>query len=188
MRKTTVYAYDKHGKYIQEYRSVTAGAEAHDTNPPAIQRCFNQKNYTAGGVYWRRFKRKVISVPPAAVAQYDINGNLVATFYDVDEAVEKTGIKRSYIGSSLNSEKPKKTQDFYFRKYSLTKNPNGPSKTLSLKEKENKYQAFNTKESVNFKTIQEAANHLSVSKQAVQQALKSKGKCKGFYIKRIKTA
>lgn len=177
MRKQRVYCYNKNGEFVEEYRSVTDAANATNTNPPAIHRCLNIKNYTAGDYYWRTFKRKVISVPPVIVHQYDENGKFLNTFSDINEAVKETGIKRSYIGSSLNSKKPKKTGNYYFS--------HKEHEFLPLPVKNNKYKITKEGFEKKFPTIEDAAKYLGVTKQAVQRALATEKQSKGYKVKKL---
>lgn len=177
MRKQKVYCYNKKGNFVSEHKSVTDAANATDTNPPAIHRCLNIKNYTAGGFYWRTFKRKNIAVPPVVVFQYDQDGKLINEYENIDIAVEKTGIKRSYIGSSLNSKKPKKTSGFYFSHKKYTK--------LELPKKINKYKLVKNNVEKGFPTIESAADFLGVTKQAVQRALASEKQTKGYSVLKL---
>ena len=98
-----IYQYDLQGNFIQEYPSAYEANRQTGTPQQNISKCINGKRHTANNFQWSTEKHD--KIPPAVIGpghyktvyQYDLNYNLIATYFSAAEASRQTGYTVSRI-------------------------------------------------------------------------------------------
>lgn len=121
-RKTPVLQYDLQGNFIQEFKSLNSASAAIGVVPNAIGQNLNSFTKSAGGFQWR-FKTKnyshkiepyVIDNNGLPIGQYDLNGNLIASYVSLLEAERKTGHSEGSIRATMNRGAKLKGTSYFF--------------------------------------------------------------------------
>lgn len=99
--RKSVCQYNKKGKLIKEFESISEAAIKTSTSSGNISRCCNKEIKSIGGYVWR-FKGDMFSyentrIDAKSVIQFTKSGSYIAEFKSVSEASEKTGIYCSGI-------------------------------------------------------------------------------------------
>lgn len=102
-----VLQYSKQGEFIAEYYSTAEAARQTGINGGHIGCCCNGRlnRKTCGGFIWK-WKNDSTDVKPIKslriIKQYSLDGNLLAIFENIYEAIEKTGVSKSRIYNCLS--------------------------------------------------------------------------------------
>lgn len=121
-RKTAVLQYDLEGNFIQEFKSLNAASNAVGVVPNAIGQNLNSLTKSAGGFQWcfktKNFSHKiepyVIDNNGLPIGQYDLEGNLIASFESLLEAERKTGHLEGTIRAAMNRGAKLKGTTYFF--------------------------------------------------------------------------
>jgi hypothetical protein len=188
-RSIRVVNYNLDGNLESEYSSITVAARALGIPQPTICRAMKTTAYTAGGFYWRAIDGNAslpsIKVASRSIYQYDVKGNFIQEFTDINHASEILNMRRQDISVSAKADldKLKKRCGFYFRGEKFKK--------LVIGKKPSKYR---TKETIsgtenNFSTLNEVGVFFGVKGQAIQNKLshsKNRIEYHGYIITKIK--
>lgn len=98
-----IYQYDLQGNFIQEYPSAYEANRQTRTPQQNIGKCIKGERHTANNFQWSTEKHD--KIPPAIIGsghyktvyQYDLNYNLIATYFSAAEASRQTGYTVSRI-------------------------------------------------------------------------------------------
>jgi len=94
--RKSVCQYNKEGKLIKEFKSVSEAATTTNTSSGNISRCCNKEIKSIGGYIWRfkgdKFSYKNTRKDAKPVIQYTLNGAFVKEFKSISEASDKTNI------------------------------------------------------------------------------------------------
>ena len=108
--KIKVLQYDRDGRFIQEFESISEAAKATSNSVAGIQNCLNGHNIHSKGFIWRYKKGNIlpnIEVPKfhneraKPIIQYDIQGNFIQEFPSINSAYKETGISCTAIKNCL---------------------------------------------------------------------------------------
>lgn len=121
-RKTPLLQYDLEGNFIQEFNSLNAASDAVGVVPNAIGQNLNSFTKSAGGFQWcfktRNFPHKiepyVIDNNGLPIGQYDLNGNLIASYESLLQAERKTGHSEGSIRAAMNRGTKLKGTTYFF--------------------------------------------------------------------------
>jgi len=99
--RKSICQYDKNGKLLNKYSSISEAHEKTNISHGSISQCCNKKLKTAGGYIWI-FKGGIFSKPPKRsdakkIFQYTLTGAFVKEFKSVTEASENTNASYSGI-------------------------------------------------------------------------------------------
>ena len=94
-----VLQYDMDGNFIAEYKNAAEASEAVGVHKSAIECCCRNKQHSSAGYIWK-YKDEdydfdnnhIIPCTQKAVVQFDTNGNFVAEYKSVSDAMRETGI------------------------------------------------------------------------------------------------
>lgn len=85
-----IYQYDLTGNYIRSFESMQKAADVLNVHISGISKALIDKYRTFAGFYWR--KEKVDLLPfsdfPKAICQYDLEGNFIHWYHNINEAVQ----------------------------------------------------------------------------------------------------
>ncbi len=132
-RKTPVLQYDLEGNFVQEFISLNAASYAVGVVPNAIGQNLNNFTKSAGGYQWcfktKNYKHKIepylVDNNGLPIGQYDLNGNLIASYESLLEAERKTGHSEGSIRAAMNrGSKLKGTKYFFIQFNKHQKIPN----------------------------------------------------------------
>lgn len=121
-RKIPVLQYDLEGNFIQEFKSINAASNSVGVVATAIGQNLNSFAKSAGGFQWC-FKTKnhshkiepyVIDNNGLPIGQYDLNGNLIASYESLLEAERKTGHTEGSIRAAMNRGAKLKDSAYFF--------------------------------------------------------------------------
>ncbi len=121
-RKTPVLQYNLEGNFIKEFKSLNAASDAVGVVPNAIGQNLNSFTKSAGGFQWR-FKTKnyshiiepyVIDNNGLPIGQYDLKGNLIASYDSLLQAERKTGHSEGSIRAAMNRGTKLKGTTYFF--------------------------------------------------------------------------
>jgi hypothetical protein len=121
-RKTPVLQYDLEGNFIQEFKSLNAASDAVGVVPNAIGQNLNSFTKSAGGFQWcfktKNYSHKiepyVIDNNGLPIGQYDLNGNLIASYDSLLQAERKTGHSEGSIRAAMNRGAKLKGTTYFF--------------------------------------------------------------------------
>lgn len=121
-RKTPVLQYDLAGNFIKEFKSLNAASVAVGVVPNAIGQNLNSFTKSAGGFQWcfktKNFSPKiepyVIDNNGLPIGQYNLNGNLIATYDSLLQAERKTGHSEGSIRAAMNRGAKLKGTTYFF--------------------------------------------------------------------------
>lgn len=107
-----VYQLDQNGDIISCYWGAREAARQVSTSPSHIIECCNKKRLRAAGYYWQTvrdysangFSHKKENSTKQKVEQYDLNGNLIATYNSYNEAGRAVGVTGSAIRQCCQAE------------------------------------------------------------------------------------
>lgn len=111
--KYVVRQFDRTGKFIEEFISLTEASEKSGASEKSITKAIYGEHRTGGGYIWRRCLRgdeindvepveiSVTTHEPQAVLQYDLDGNFVAQYESIGKAAKAVGVDRKGISSVL---------------------------------------------------------------------------------------
>lgn len=140
-KHSKVNQYDLNGKYLKTYDTQTAAAKANQLNLTAINNACTGKAQTSGGYLWRYYdtnlenpcedlkldapvitynqytnNRKPKICNRLSIDQFDINGNYIQTYQDMQTAATAVGLKnKNNIWKACNGDQ--KTAGGYVWKY-----------------------------------------------------------------------
>lgn len=96
--ETAVVQFDKHGDRVAEYGSIAEASTRTGVPRYLIRRCCRGVKKSAGGFKWEFLDPLMNSVPKSrAVIQLDMDGNEVARFSSLQDAMNSTGCDRHRI-------------------------------------------------------------------------------------------
>ncbi len=109
-KKTTILQYNLEGNFIQEFKSLNAASNAVGVVPNAIGQNLNSFTKSAGGFQWcfktKNYSHKigsyVIDNNGLPIGQYDLKGNLIASYESLLQTERKTGHSSGSIRSAMN--------------------------------------------------------------------------------------
>lgn len=121
-RKTPVLQYDLEGDFIQEFQSLNAASDAVGVVPNAIGQNLNSFTKSAGGFQWcfktknypHKIDQYVIDNNGLPIGQYDLKGNLIATYDSLLQAERKTGHSEGSIHAAMNRGAKLKGSTYFF--------------------------------------------------------------------------
>ena len=124
-KKTPVLQYDLEGNFIQEFESLNAASNAVGVVPNAIGQNLNSFLKSAGGFQWcfktKNYSHKiepyVIDNNGLPIGQYDLNGNLIASYESLLQAERKTGHTDGSIRAAMNRGAKLKDSAYFFIQY-----------------------------------------------------------------------
>jgi hypothetical protein len=104
-----VAQYDLDGNFIKEFESTGLASQAIGINASTIGKCALGKRPTCGGFKWKYTsdaKIKAKGLLPKGyngtqIQQFDLNGNLIATYVSIQEASRITGFNAPNLGRAL---------------------------------------------------------------------------------------
>ncbi len=111
--KYVVRQFDRAGKFIEEFISLTEASEKSGASEKSITKAIYGEHRTGGGYIWRRCLRgdvikdvepveaNVATHEPQVVLQYDLDGNFVAQYESIGKAAKAVGVDRKGISSVL---------------------------------------------------------------------------------------
>lgn len=108
-----VSQYSMEGKYIVTYESLSAAAKAMDTSISAISSVARKRALTAAGYIWRfghskmdiavkKINRAIRDTKGVPVTRYDLDGNKIKTYYNINQAAIELGVERKAISDAVN--------------------------------------------------------------------------------------
>lgn len=104
-----VCQYDLDGNFLNSYESVDVAVSETGVSKESIRRVCSGIRNTGGGYMWRRYlkaeipqkisaySKEVQISEPRKIIQYGVNGEIVASYDSISEAVRKTGINAKSI-------------------------------------------------------------------------------------------
>lgn len=197
--KRPVVKFDRDGKKLQEYESVTAAAKNNDIGSGSILNACKGKSKSSGGFIWK-YKDDQSDVKSlkngekcnVSVSQYDSFGNKLNEYLSIAEAAKKVGVSRTSISSACSGKT--KTSAGFFWKYTNVKPDKVPAEKLqelNIPEKADVY-FFSAKRVVKFNmdgtrikeygSLKEAAYAHSTASSNISRACNSNYKSYGGYI------
>lgn len=125
-RRIPVLQYDLEGNFIQEFKSLNAASDAVRVVPNAIGQNLNSFTKSAGGFQWcfktKNYSHKiepyVIDNNGLPIGQYDLKGNLIASYDSLLEAERKTGNSEGSIRAAMNRGAKLKGTAYFFIQFS----------------------------------------------------------------------
>lgn len=107
-----VYQYDgKDGHFIQEWINANEAARFFNAPLNILEGCLLNKTFTQYGYCWSYLKmdkfpinERMVDPQPKTVRQYDLNGNLIATYKSISEAANINNFERSPIKKCCRKE------------------------------------------------------------------------------------
>ena len=107
--KVAVHQYEKNGKFLQEFDTISAAAKSINLDASALHACLTGKVYTCGGYIWRytdqpyhgEYKSYQRGIP---VAQLDQTGKVLATFITIRAAGKATGVPHNNIQKNVSGD------------------------------------------------------------------------------------
>lgn len=108
-----VSQYSMEGKYIATYESLSSAAKAMDTSISAISSVARKRALTAAGYIWRfgnskmdiavkKINRAIRDTKGVPVTRYDLDGNKIKTYYNINQAAIELGVERKAISDAVN--------------------------------------------------------------------------------------
>ena len=121
-RKTPVLQYDLEGNFIQEFKSLNEASDAVGVVPNAIGQNLNSFTKSAGSFQWcfktKNFSHKiepyVINNNGLPIGQYDLNGNLIASYDSLLQAERRTVHSEGSIRAAMNRGAKLKGTKYFF--------------------------------------------------------------------------
>lgn len=126
-RMKKIIQYNKDGKEIARYSSVSEAARQVDGHSGNIVQALKHKIITAYGYIWlyedeqnnlteivEKIKGRNLS-HIKSIEQYDLNGNLIATYNSIKEAINKLNLKSGTNISNVLNKRSKSAYGFYWK-------------------------------------------------------------------------
>ncbi len=190
-----VHQYDKSGDFIQAFETITAAAESLNIAGAAIGKCISGQSKTSGGYVWRykdepyhgEYKDHHQQGKP--IAQLDKQGNVMATFISIRDAVKATGIPQSKIQKNIVGE-TESAGDYVWRKATSDEIKALPKYVPVLKPLPPNAVAVcqytkSGEKIARFSTISEASKVSGIGKQAIETFLSNPNHVNGNFIWRV---
>lgn len=124
-RKVEILCYDLEGDFIREYPSLNNAAEHLSVPANAIGQAISGATKSAGGFQWviksleypKKINPYIIQNNGLPIGQYDLNGNLLASFESLLEAERTLGFSEGSIRASMNRGSKIKGLNSFFIQY-----------------------------------------------------------------------
>ena len=124
-RRVEVICYDLNGNFIREYPSLNNAAEHVSVPANAIGQAISGTTKSAGGFQWliksleypKKINPYIIQNNGLPIGQYDLNGNLLASFESLLDAERKLGYSEGAIRAAMNRGSKIKGLSSFFVQY-----------------------------------------------------------------------
>ncbi|UIR56445.1 NUMOD4 domain-containing protein [Sphingobacterium sp. SRCM116780] len=112
VNRKKIHQYNMQGNYVATYNSLTEASQETGVSLSHISSASKMVTPTAGGFIWRSGRKRVTigvkniharirASKGASVSQYDLDGNRITTYYNINQAARQIGVRRESLRNAV---------------------------------------------------------------------------------------